>query len=336
MRLLVTTQSIDREDPVLGFFHRWLEVFSSQFERIEVVCLKEGVHTLPSSVQVHSLGKEYGKGRSTYVRTFFGLIWSLRTSYDAVLVHMNPEYVILGACVWKLFGKKVFLWYNHPKGGFRLSLALFLADKVFYTSTYAAPAHSKKSVRMPVGIDTELFTQKGGPRIPHALYMQGRVALSKHVAEACAAVRLLRSEGTPVTLAVVGPEDAAYGARIRNEYKDLIEEGALSLLGPKRNDETPALYSVHVASLNLAGSGHYDKTVLESLACGTPVIVASDGFSGAPVIRAKDLSPEAIAASYRELPSSPDVAGLVRYVHEHHDLALLARRLREAIDPLAT
>jgi len=58
MKLLITTQTIDKNDPILGFFHGWVKEFSKHFEEINVICLKEGEHNLPENVHVYSLGKE--------------------------------------------------------------------------------------------------------------------------------------------------------------------------------------------------------------------------------------------------------------------------------------
>ena len=61
MKLLITTQAVDTDDPVLGFFVRWIEEFAKHAERVEVVCLREGKHGLPPNVRVHSLGKKNGR-----------------------------------------------------------------------------------------------------------------------------------------------------------------------------------------------------------------------------------------------------------------------------------
>lgn len=42
MRLLILTQAVDLDDPVLGFFHRWIVEFAKRFDTIEVICLKAG------------------------------------------------------------------------------------------------------------------------------------------------------------------------------------------------------------------------------------------------------------------------------------------------------
>lgn len=58
MRLLIVTQKVDKNDPILGFFHRWIEEFSKHCEKLTVICLQAGEFKLPANVTVLSLGKE--------------------------------------------------------------------------------------------------------------------------------------------------------------------------------------------------------------------------------------------------------------------------------------
>src|SRR5437899_240970 len=108
MKLLIITQSVDLENPVLGFFHRWLIEFAKNYERVTIICLEEGKHDLPENVKVLSLGKESEKSEQDsmsknqsprklrYIGRFYKYIWQRRKNYDAVFVHMNPIYVVLG------------------------------------------------------------------------------------------------------------------------------------------------------------------------------------------------------------------------------------------------
>jgi glycosyltransferase involved in cell wall biosynthesis len=278
MKLLIITQAVDEQDPILGFFCNWLTAFSKKCEQIEVICLKEGVHHLPHNVWVHSLGKEKRSVRIMYIARLGWYIWRLRKNYDHVLVHMNPEYVILACLDWWLMGKKVALWYNHPQNDLKLRLAARLADKVFYTSPYAATAQMPHAIRMPAGIDTEMFKPQTVPRDRNALYMQGRITPSKHVDAALRAFEAFREFVPEATLTLVGPEDKEYGKKLREEFSHLLD--AVRFLGSKQNTETPALYSAHGISINLAADGHYDKSVLESMACGTPTVFSSKAFTG--------------------------------------------------------
>ena len=47
MRLLLVAQTVDINDPVLGFFHTWIASLSRQVANVTVICLREGEHTLP-------------------------------------------------------------------------------------------------------------------------------------------------------------------------------------------------------------------------------------------------------------------------------------------------
>ena len=93
MKILIITQKVSINDPVLGFMHRWIEEFAKHFERVTVICLEKGEHHLSPEVKVLSLGKENGKSRLKYILKFLYYIWREKNNYDAVFVHMNQENV---------------------------------------------------------------------------------------------------------------------------------------------------------------------------------------------------------------------------------------------------
>ncbi|MCA9353483.1 hypothetical protein KC842_01250, partial [Candidatus Nomurabacteria bacterium] len=101
-KILIITQIVDKNDPILGFFHSWILEFAKNFESVIVVCLKKGEYNLPSNVEVLSLGKEEGVSRIKYLTRFYKYIFSKKNNYDSVFVHMNPIYVILGGVFWKM------------------------------------------------------------------------------------------------------------------------------------------------------------------------------------------------------------------------------------------
>src|SRR3989344_9148845 len=103
MRLLVLTQKIDPGDDILGFFYGWLLKFAENFKSVTAVCLEAAkTFNLPGNARVLSLGKENGRSRLKYVLNFYKHIWKERENYDAVFVHMNQEYVLLGGLLWKI------------------------------------------------------------------------------------------------------------------------------------------------------------------------------------------------------------------------------------------
>jgi glycosyltransferase involved in cell wall biosynthesis len=331
MRLLVVTQAVDRHNPVLGFFHRWLIEFSKEWDSIHVICLYEGEHNLPDNVSVHSLGKEQRKKkewrikkRVLYATRFVSLAWKYRNDYDAVFVHMNAEYVVLAGCLWRILGKNIGLWYNHTAGSLWLRFAAPLTHTLFHTSPYAYPARYPHAKKMPAGIDTELFTPKRVKKIPDSMYFQGRICFAKNVHVLIGVFSELLKEGKMKRLTLVGPEDASYTAPFRQRYHGLIRDGTIVFIGPVQNEKTPTLFSSHTVSVNLTAKGNYDKSVLESLACGTPVITTSEAFRDVPgIVFLKEFT---AAAFPTKLPRGKE--GRV-YVEEHHSLPRLSRELRE-------
>src|SRR3989344_7648100 len=130
MKLLIITQKIDKNDDLLGIYHKWVKKIAAKCESVRVICLYKGEYDLPDNVKVFSLGKEKKKSNFLYVVNFYKYIWKMRKQYDVVFVHMNPEYAILGGLFWKIWGKKVVLWYAHYLSNLKLKLAIVFADKI--------------------------------------------------------------------------------------------------------------------------------------------------------------------------------------------------------------
>ncbi|MDZ4226875.1 MAG: hypothetical protein U1D26_00160, partial [Patescibacteria group bacterium] len=222
------------DDPVLGFFHRWIAEFAKHCEHVHVVCLKEGRHDLPANVSVHSLGKSgnapadsRGVGarivsRIKYVSHFYRYIIALSGEYDAVFVHMNPEYVFLGGWFWRLTRKRVGLWYVHKSVASYLRLAEFFADVIFTANSSSIRLKSSKVVPVGHGIDTAMFkprTEAGDASL--RILTIGRISPSKRVIEMPQVLDVLHERGTPFTFAIAGgpitSADKSYEALVRTE-----------------------------------------------------------------------------------------------------------------------
>lgn len=345
MKLLIVTQKVDQNDDLLGFFHRWLEVFSKEFSAMTVVCLEKGEHALPPSVSVHSLGKEKSRALPRGVRTlryiavFVRYIVRFRREYDAVLVHMNQEYVLIGGLLWRLWGKRIVLWRNHAKGSLLTRVAGRIAQRVFFTSPSAYVARFKNARRMPVGIDTDAFSPQEDEK-EAAVIAVGRISPVKRVLEMVAAWEILAKRGKTYTLVLMGEPtsvDGEYNARVRERAQPLVEEGLVSFRGSIPNRELPALLASFPLLLNLTPRGSFDKAIFEAFSCEVPAVVANDDLVavvGTPhLVRGE--SPEEIAYAIERffgLPLSErrqKGAALRAYVVENHSLQLLAKKLSE-------
>lgn len=339
MKLLIVTQVVDRTDPFLGFFHGWIVELAKHFEHIEVICLREGQHELPTNVSVHSLGKERGaSSRIAYAVRFLTLAWKLRGSYEAVFVHMNQEYVLLAGWLWKILHKRIYLWRNHYAGGFFTDVAAATAHKVFCTSRYSYTAKYKKTVIMPVGVDAELFVPSASTRTPRSVLFFSRFAPAKKPDVLLEALGALAKEGVQFGASFYGsvlPDDAAYRDRVIARARELELEAQVKFHLGVPHTEAPAIFSTHEIFVNLASSGTYDKTMFEASACGCVVIASSKDFAAIVGERflvadndAKDTADklrELLALSQNGRASM--AAELRNIVLEGHSLKTLGRRL---------
>ncbi len=352
MRLLVVTQKIDCNDDILGFFHGWIKEFSKRFESFYVICLEKGKSNLPGNVEIFSLGKETKNlqpgthnifDRIKYGWKFLRYIVKTRNQYDKVFVHMNQEYVLLGGIFWKLFGKKVYLWRNHQRGSFLTRLAVSLCDKVFCTSNSSFTARFKKTILMPVGIDTALFN------ITRPVYERGMTILSlgrldpiKRVHKLASALILLEKEFSGFRANIVGKESNGnrnYVESIKNNLKDLIKNDKIVFSNSVSNNETPNFYNSNKIFVNLTPSGSFDKTIIEAMACGSIVVVANDSVFDivSEEGRIIDDSLDTIAKKiktclYLSSAEAEKISLKYRdYVLKNHSLDLLAKRLVEEL-----
>jgi glycosyltransferase involved in cell wall biosynthesis len=284
MKLLIFTQKLDKNDRTLGFFAEWVKHLSVSFEKISVVCLEKGDFDLPENVSVYSIGKEEGMGKLLYVVCFYKYLFDLRGKYDAVFVHMNEEYILLGGLFWKLARRPVFFWRNHSKGSAKTRLAVFLSKKVFCTAKDSFTAKFKKTILMPVGVDTDLFREdKNIFRNKNSVCMVGRIAPVKKIELCLQAVLILIGRGVQVSLTVLGPCDKK-NLNYFNFLKNFVLKNNLSpyvgFFDGVPPAELPKIYNSREISVNLTASGSFDKTIVEAAACGAAPLVSNKSLSG--------------------------------------------------------
>ena len=344
MRLLFVTQAIDLDEPVLSTYHDWVAMLAGQVEQVEAVCLKEGRHILPANVRVHSLGKEAGrKSPFLYALRFFHLSWKLRGEYDAVFVHMNQEYILISGLLWKLLGKRVYLWRNHYAGSWLTDIAAMFCTKVFCTSKHSYTARLKKTVLMPVGVDTDRFVPAVAKPAPRSILFFARMAPSKRPDLLIDALGLLAHRGVTFTASFVGSplsKDEAYYAGLKEQVRSLGLSDRVMFHPGVSNEEAPRIFHEYELFVNCSPSGMFDKMLFEAAASGCLVLAQSADFASlmGPVA-AFDGSTEDLANKLETLLALPGEKKeeLSRQFVERartHDVASLGKRIRYEIEPV--
>lgn len=287
MKLLIITQIVDLNNPVLGFFHRWIEEFSKHYEKITVICLQKGEYNLPKNVKVLSLGKEQGVSKLKYFWRFYKYIWQERKNYDAVFAHMNMEYVLLGGIFWRILGKKISLWYTHKSVNLKLKISEKLSNVIFSASKESFKIKTNKLQIVGHGIPIELFKNpnrinyKKGDKL--RIISVGRITPIKNLDILIKACGILKKKGLAFEVSLVGPIIDEKDKKYFEYLKQLILENNLNkeikFLGSISNNKIAEYYWKNDLSVNLCPTGGVDKAVLESMASELLTLASNVAFA---------------------------------------------------------
>jgi glycosyltransferase involved in cell wall biosynthesis len=290
-RLLICTQSIDRDDPIAGFFYTWVCEFAKHCEKITVIALSgTGAEHLPKNVQVISLEKERHASKFRQLYLFYRAIIKYHHEYDTVFVHnVGPKLIILGAPFWRAARKKIFLWYVHRQVHIPLKLALKMVKKVFTSAPESMRVKTDKVLYVGHGIDLTRFksitpttTTTTTSSEPFKVIHLGRIAPIKNIDTLVETARLLQNTGAY--------EFHLYGTSIteaEHEYKKKIEKKIIQygltntfhLHGTVSPTDVPNIFKNAAVSVNLTPTGGMDKAVIESMAAGVPTLISNEAFA---------------------------------------------------------
>jgi glycosyltransferase involved in cell wall biosynthesis len=334
MRLLIITQKIDKEDDILGFFHRWIEKFAQKLEKLYVICLWQGEYRLPDNVEIFSLGKEKGFSKPRQLFRLQKFLLKYLPEVDGVFIHMCPIYAIASFPLIKIFKKKMILWYVHRSLNWQLKIAGKLVNKIFTASPESCRLKDwRKIIIIGHGIDTEIFKRDEKiQKIKNSILYLGRISPIKNVDILIEAVKLLDKEGIDFVLNIVGEageKDREYFEKIKNLSKDLEIKGKIKFLGKVQNYKTPEIYNQNEIFVNLSPSGLFDKTILEAMACETLVLTCNETFQD--ILEKKYLfkrgDPQDLAEKIINFKNSKPPSKLREMIVQNYDLDKLIGRI---------
>ena len=347
-KLLITTQKVDNNDQLLGFFIDWINRFAQKFNKITVLCLEKGEFVLPNNVRVISLGKDRGASKLKQLSTFYFLLSTLRNDYDAVFVHMNPIWVVLGGFWWRIMRKKIFFWYTSGGVTAKLKLAEKFANVIFTASKESFRLPSEKVIVTGHGIDTELFKpylerlnlKDGVSRFnleEIKILSVGRIAPVKNYETLVDAAKILKDEGVSFVVTIIGEaplvKDKKYEESLKFKVKSLKLEESFYFTGKVNHVDLLRYYQENDIFVHLSKTGSLDKTILEAMACGMKVLSSNDSakaflsseflFNGDDPT---DLANKIVTARDSELSSK-----LREYVVNNHNLDNLINKISQII-----
>jgi glycosyltransferase involved in cell wall biosynthesis len=200
------------------------------------------------------------------------------------------------------------------------------------------------------GVDTDLFRppeQSIEPR--YDLITISRVSRRKRIDLLLSVMDCLcKSPGAPgLRLRVVGPlltpDDLAYDAELRTRVWKMGLQDRVEFVGFVPQEYVPVFYRSAFLHINVSRTGSMDKTVVEALACGCPVLTSNEAFRAMladyPEFIIQDERPEAIAEQVLSLYAKRDQyapAELRALVVGKHDVQTYVQRLLAQLREITT
>lgn len=281
--LLLFNLATDVDDPILGFTTDWIRELALRAASLDVITMRRGRLAVPANVRVYSLGKErrYSEARRgiRFYRILTGLLMSTR--YDGAFAHMAPLFAVMAAPLLRRRKIPLTLWYAHTATPWTLRLGERAADRVVTASAGSFRVPSRKVIVTGHGVDTDRF-QPG--RVPceegFTVAVFGRINPDKGLELLFEAVQLLVEQYGMHDLAVrvVGPVyeegDGSYRSMLCEQARMLDIERRIVWTGAIHPSCMEGEYHRVDLVINVS-RGALDKSVLEAMSCGVPVITSN-------------------------------------------------------------
>jgi glycosyltransferase involved in cell wall biosynthesis len=315
-RLVLITQVVDAEDPVLGATVAKIRALAAHVDDVVVLSLKEPRGEIPPRCRVHSFG---APTRPECVVLFESqLARALSPRPVAVLAHMAPMFALLAAPLCRGRGVPLLLWFAHWRASRLLRLAEWVSNAVVTVDRRSFPLPSRKVSAIGHGIDLNAFP----PVPPHQngdlrVLSLGRYSPAKGLDTVVRAVAMTND----ATLVHHGPcttdEERHTKQALERLVAELRADDRVALHGPVPRHEVPHLFFGADVLVNNMRGGAADKVVYEAAAAQLPVLASSSTFDGLlPVaLRFPRDDPEVLADRLRGLVTL-DRGEIGRRLHE--------------------
>ncbi|MES2729053.1 MAG: glycosyltransferase family 4 protein [Pseudomonadota bacterium] len=334
MRVLLINFEMDRASPVLAWQARVATALAAQCESVHVLTEKVGSYDAAPNMTVDvmprwpfGIPKRFGGGVLVN--------WQLHRMLkkypcDVCFIHMAHTWAYRLWPALRLHGLPVLLWYAHGSVSWHLRLATACVEKIITSTAEGFRINSPKKTVIGQAIDTNIFDVPTNRTVRPEIVYVGRISERKRIILLIDVLNALRqiTPEIPWSLKLVGPSltsaDAAYLVSVRKHIAALHLEGCVQIMGSMTSAGTAELYKTAAVHLNVSETGSMDKTVMEALACGCPVVTTNPAFyealSSIPGMYSISSDPitlaEAILSVTRNPPQEADLRQLVSGKHD--------------------
>jgi glycosyltransferase involved in cell wall biosynthesis len=291
VNLLIFNLKTDADDDVLGFTTDWINGLAAHCQRVHVITMSAGRIAVATNADVFSVGKERGYSELRRAVEFYRLLARLLNSerIDACFAHMMPLFAILGWPLLRMRRIPIVLWYAHAHVPLMLRLATKLVDRVVASSRSGFQVSTNKLRIIGQGIDVERFCPPPQARTDpdrFVLLTVGRIAPVKRLELLVRALRQLPERlagGRLVVARFVGKplteRDRDYADQLRQLAAELGVGERVEFVPPFPFPLVDHAYRDADLFVNCSDTDSVDKTVLEAMSTGLPVVTSNAAFA---------------------------------------------------------
>lgn len=287
LRLLMFTQKVDLNDPILGFVHQWIEELSKNIEELYIITSYLGKHNLSENIKIFSLGKERGNPKWRRLIRIYKIILPLfmNRRINAIWSHQIQHFVLAIAPVAGFFNIPIYLFYAHGAISFSLKAAAIFTKKIFTSTDEGLRLNTSKKIIIGQGIDTNYFrcdSKKMNREKKKILLSVGRISPIKDQETLIKAAEIIKSKGLDNFLILfVGdillPKDKGYKEKLILLIKKLNMEDYIRFIGAVSHKDIKKYYCMSDIYINTA-LGALDKSALEAMSCERLCLVTNEAF----------------------------------------------------------
>ena len=280
MNLLLFNFESNENSQALGFALDWINEIAKNVDKLYVVSLRCGDYKVEKNVEIYCINQNTKNKLQTIIA-----IWKILTyihskdkNISGYFVHMAHYFVPLIYPFAKIYNQKILLWYAHKSVPITLSIAGALVNKIISISSQSMRLKINKFEAVGHGIDTSKFFFKDDfkSKIKNIVTV-GRISKVKNIDMIVKSFIALQNKN--LCLYIVGDvlveEDNKYLENIKKsipmEYENnIIFTGSISF------EKLPEIYKDIDLAINISDTGSLDKTIIEPMSMGIPVVTSND------------------------------------------------------------
>ncbi len=340
MRLLVVNFEMDRLSRTMPWSQQVVNLLAESCEEVAVLTSRVGQYDPPPNVHVETLPFPRAMAVPVARLAVVGLanLQALRLArrhrVQVCFIHMAAGWAYYLRPCLRLLRLPVLVWYAHGTVTDELHRAHRAATRIVTSSPEGFRIPSDKVRVIGQGVDTDVFDLPPLEAERRDILAVTRVSPRKQIELLIEVMQHLPDLRLKIIGTTITRDDQYYEIALRDRVWQLGLHERVEFVGFVPQPYIPTYYRRAFLHLNVSRTGSMDKTVLEALACGCPVLTSNEAFfellKDYPEFIIHDERPAAIARQVLDLYTRRDQydrAALRALVVGHHDVHTYVQKL---------